>query len=282
MRPNPLVRLLNVGFALITAAFLVLPSLIVIPLSFSTSMFLEFPPPGYSTRWFGEFFADPQWRDALVRSLVVAGSTACIAVPVGITASFGLLRARGRAGRFLEPLVMLPMMIPVVISGFGMYVVSLRFEMGGSILLVVLAHAVLALPFVVVTVTASLRTFDFRLVLAARVAGASPFAAFRRVVLPIIAPAVGAATLIALMMSLDEAVIATFVAGDTSPTLPVMMFSSITYELNPVVPVAATLLTAATALMILAAALLARIGRTRTDSTRDPQEAASEHAVAHG
>ncbi|MGH3360624.1 MAG: ABC transporter permease [Nocardioidaceae bacterium] len=282
MTPNLLTRLVNVGFALLVAAYLVLPSLVVIPLSFSTSMFLEFPPPGYSTRWFGEFFADPQWRDALVRSVVVAACSACIAVPVGLTASFGLLRARGRAGRALEPLVMVPMMIPVVISGFGMYVVSLRLDMGGSILLVVLAHAVLALPFVVVTVTAALRTFDFRLVLAARVSGASPLTAFRKVVLPVIAPAVGAATLIALMMSLDEAVIATFVAGDTSPTLPVMMFSSITYELNPLVPVAATLLTAATGLMIFAAALLARLGRTRSDIPRDPQEATREHEVAHG
>lgn len=282
MTPHPLVRIVNVIFALLVAAFLVLPSLVVIPLSFSTSMFLEFPPPGYSTKWFGEFFADPQWRDALVRSLIVAACTACIAVPVGITASFGLLRTRGRAGRWLEPLVMLPMMIPVVISGFGMYVLSLRFDMGGSILLVVLAHSVLALPFVVVTVTASLRSFDFRLILAARVAGASPLTAFRRVVLPIIAPAVGAATLIALMMSLDEAVIANFVAGDTSPTLPVMMFSSITYELNPLVPVAATLLTAATALMIVAAALLARAGRTRTSPQRESVEEQSDHAVVNG
>lgn len=282
MTPSLFTRVLNVGLALLVAAFLVLPTLVVVPLSFSTSMFLEFPPPGYSTRWFGEFFADPQWRDALIRSLIVAAGAATIAVPVGIMASFGILRSRGWAGRLLEPMVMLPMMIPVVISGFGMYLVSLRLEMAGSILLVVLAHSVLALPFVVVTITASLRTFDFKLVLAARVAGASPFTAFRRIVLPIIAPAVGAATLIALMLSLDEAVIATFVAGDMSPTLPVMMFSSITYELNPLVPVAATMLTAATAAMILAAGLLARVTRARTNPQRDLQEAASDYAGTNG
>ena len=250
MPQSRLTRILGVALAVLLAAYLVLPALAVVPMAFSSSMFLEFPPPGFSMKWIERFFSDPAWTAALLRSLIVAGWTALIAVPLGTLASYAMVRANSRTARLADPVIMMPMMVPVVISGFALYLMVLILRIQGGLPLVVLAHVGLAIPFVVTTVTASLRTFDFKLVQAARVHGASAARAFTGIVVPVIAPGIAAATLLAIMVSLDEPVIAMFVAGDREPTLPVKMFASITYELNPVVPVAATVLTAATFLLL--------------------------------
>jgi putative spermidine/putrescine transport system permease protein len=171
--------------------------------------------------------------------------------------------------------LLLPMMIPVVVFGFGLYVLLLKLNVQGGLVAVVLAHAVLAVPLVVLTLTAALRTFDFRLVNASRICGAGTRRTVTAVVLPVIFPALGAATLIALMASLDEAVIATFIVGDTEPTLPVAMFNSITYDLNPLVPVAATLLTAITLLLLLISGALTLLTRRRSSATSSSREATS-------
>jgi putative spermidine/putrescine transport system permease protein len=268
---------LKVVYTTLVIMFLVLPSLVVIPLAFSTSLFLEFPPPGYSTGYFREFFADPEWVAALRRSILVAASSALIAVPLGFCASWWIIRTASRFKRPVETLLLLPMMIPVVVFGFGLYVLLLRTGLPGGLFAVVLSHAVLALPLVVLTLTAALRTFDFRLVNAARICGAGVPRTVFSVVLPIIFPALGAATLIALMTSLDEAVIATFIVGDTSPTLPTAMFNSITYDLNPLVPVAATLLTAITLLLLVISAGLTMLTRRRGNAAPDLSEG-TDHA----
>ena len=264
MKSRLITRIIGTTFGLLVAAYLIVPAFAVVPMAFSSSMFLEFPPPGYSFEWVQRFFADSEWTAALGRSLWVAGLTAVIAAPLGTLASYAILTGSRRSARVNQPLLMLPMMVPVVISGFGLYLMTLLFRAQGGLGLVVLAHIGLAMPFVVTTVTASLRTFDFRLVRAARVHGASALQAFLRVVVPVIAPGIGAGVLIALMVSLDEAVVAMFIAGDYEPTLPVKMFGSITYELNPLVPVAATVLTLSTFALLACALLLNRISKRRT------------------
>ncbi|WP_449282021.1 ABC transporter permease [Leucobacter sp.] len=263
MPQGTLTRILGVALALLLAAYLILPALAVIPMAFSSSMFLEFPPPGFSMRWVERFFSDPAWTAALTRSLVVAGCTAVLAVPLGTLAAYAMVRAHARTGRLADPIIMMPMMVPVVISGFALYLLVLLLRVQGGLPLVVLAHVGLAIPFVVTTVTASLRTFDFKLVQAARVHGASAVRAFLGIVVPVIMPGIGAATLLSIMVSLDEPVIAMFVAGDREPTLPVKMFASITYELNPVVPVAATVLTLATFVLLGLSLALNRIAKRR-------------------
>lgn len=265
MRPRPLTAVLSRTWALLVAAFLVVPAFIVVPLSLSSSMFLEFPPPGFSTQWFSDFFADPEWTSALTRSLIVGSATAALAVPVGLVVSYALVRSRSRLARAAEPVVMAPMMVPIVIFGFGLYIVALETGLTGQLWVVVVAHAALALPYVVVVLSAALRTVDHRLELAARVLGASPRQAFLRVVVPLVAPAIVAAALLAVMLSLDEAVVALFIAGDDAPTLPVKMFASITYELNPLVPVAATVLMAATLVLVAFTTVLVRRGLRRTE-----------------
>lgn len=261
-----LIRSFKTAYSMVLILFLVLPSLVVIPLAFSTSQFLQFPPPGYSTEYFQAFFADLSWVAALQRSVIVAACTALISVPMGFAASWWLIRSRSRFKRPVETFLLLPMMIPIVVFGFGLYVLLLKLNVQGGLVAVVLAHAVLAIPLVILTLTASLRTFDFRLVNASRICGAGAGRTVTSIVLPIIFPALGAATLIALMTSLDEAVIATFIAGDTSPTLPVAMFNSITYDLNPLVPVAATVLTAITLLLLVISGALAMVTRRRASA----------------
>lgn len=255
------------AYSVLLILFLVLPSLVVVPLAFSTSQFLQFPPPGYSTGWFQQFFDDPDWVGALQRSVIVAVCAAVIAVPVGFAASWWMIRSASRHKRAVETFLLLPMMIPVVVFGFGLYVLLLKLNLAGNLVTVVFAHAVLAVPLVVLTLTAALRTFDFRLVNASRICGAGARRTVLSVVLPVIFPALGAATLIALMTSLDEAVIATFLVGDTTPTLPVAMFNSITYDLNPLVPVAATLLTGITLLLLLVSGALTMLTRRRASAS---------------
>lgn len=267
MKPRRLTRIIGAILGILIAAYLIVPGFAVVPMAFSSSMFLEFPPPGWSLEWIQRFFEDPEWMAALSRSLSVAALTALFAAPIGTLASYAILTGNRTVSRINQPLLMLPMMIPVVISGFGLYLVTLLFQFQGGLWLVVLAHIGLALPFVVITVTASLRTFDFRLVKAARVHGASAAQAFLKVVVPVIAPGIGAGVLIALMISLDEAVVALFVAGDYEPTLPVKMFGSITYELNPLVPVAATVLTVSTFLLLGAVLLLNTMSKRRTGAS---------------
>ncbi|MEU0950081.1 ABC transporter permease [Streptomyces canus] len=263
MPPRLVTRLLGALFGLAVAAYLIVPALIVVPLAFSSGEFLQFPPPGYSTRWISEFFADPEWTNALTRSVVLAVCTAVLAVPAGTAAAYAMVRGRRRVTSAVEPFLMMPLFMPVVISGFGLYLLALTFDIDKGLWLVCLGHVGLAIPFVITTVIASLQTFDMQLLQAARVSGANAFQAFVRVLVPVIAPGIGAATLISIMTSLDEAVIALFIAGDSQPTLPVKMFSSITYSLNPLVPVAATVLTVATFVLLFLSYFLTRLARRR-------------------
>ena len=263
MAPHPVTKIVARCFALLVAGFLVIPTLMVIPMAFSSGQFLQFPPPGWSFIWFQKFFQDDEWTSAITRSVGVSLAAAAIAVPIGTLAAYAVVTARRRTTKVIEPFLMSPSMVPVVISGFGLYLATLVFGVGQNLWVVTLAHAGLAVPFVLLTVVAALRTFDFRLVRAARVHGANPHQAFFRVVVPVIGPAIGAATIIAIMTSLDESVVALFLVGDTQPTLPVKMYTSITYELNPLVPVAATVLTVASVALMAIAAQLFRISRRR-------------------
>jgi putative spermidine/putrescine transport system permease protein len=235
---RPVVRTVAIAIA----AFLIAPSFIVVPLSLSTSPFLQFPPPGYSFQWFEQFFSDPTWTDALMRSLRVATGAMLLAIVLGLATAYALVRSGSRLLRWAEPLLLLPMMVPIVIYGIAAYGVALALGLVGSLLLLTVAQAVLALPYVLLNLTAALRTTDPRLEQVAQSLGATRWVAFRKVLLPLIAPAVVGAGLVAFALSLDETVVAMFLTGDGEPTLPVQMYSSIRYQLSPLVPVAATIM----------------------------------------
>ncbi len=271
------------GFAILVALFLVVPVFIVIPLSLSNSPFLQFPPPGWTTRWYSQLFADPEWMDALWRSAQVGLGSMVLAIALGMAAAYGLVRGRRRLLSWAEPMLLLPMMVPIIVYGAGAYVVALSFNLVGKLWVLLVAHAVIALPYVVINLTAALRTTDERLELVAQSLGASPFTAFRKVLLPLIYPAAIGAGLIAFALSLDEAVMALFLTGDAAPTLPAKMYTSIRYDLNPLVPTAAVLMIAISLVVFLLLGLIQaqaarRGGRRRvreatTVRAPSPQEA---------
>jgi putative spermidine/putrescine transport system permease protein len=228
--------------AVLIAIFLVVPAFVVIPLALSTSPFLEFPPPGYSTQWFDQFFNDPAWTGALGRSLQVATGAMLIALVLGFAAAYALVRSGHRLLAWCEPVLLLPMMVPIVVYGISAYGVALTVGGLGSELVLMAVHATLALPYVLLNLAAALRTTDPRLEQVAQSLGASRLVAFRKVLLPLIMPAVAGAGLIAFALSLDETVVALFLTAEGEPTLPVQMYSSIRYQLNALVPVAATIM----------------------------------------
>ena len=266
MRAGRAKRLLLWVFVCLVVAYLVLPALVVIPMSLNSSPFLQFPPPGYTTKWYTQFFEDPLWSQALWLSVRVAVISAVIAVVVGTAVAYALARRQLPFHRSFDTLFGLPIVVPVIVYGAGTYVLVVAMPPGLSMVFLPLAHATLAVPFVVTNVRAALETTDARLELAAQTLGASPFTAFRTVVLPAIAPAVGAGALLAVVLSLDETVVSLFLTDGGAPTMPVKMFASISYELNPLVPVASTVmlgLTASAGIAYLAIRLAAKVARRR-------------------
>lgn len=232
------------AFAVAVCVYLLAPAVIVVPLSFNASPFLQFPPTGYTADWYRQFFADPDWVGALMLSLRVGALSAVLATIVGGMAAYVLARHRVRFHRVLDGALALPLIVPVVVFGVGLYSVQLTVLPAGTSpeLLLVLAHTVLAMPYVVLYVGGAFKDVDWLLERAARSCGASPGRAFWTVIAPQVWPGVVAGALLAFVLSLDETVVALFVTDGSTQTLPARMFTSISYELNPLVPVAATVM----------------------------------------
>ena len=216
-------RARHVGLWAITVAvlgFLILPILIIVPLSFSSGTFLTFPLPGVSLRWYEEFFASAPWQLALRNSLIVASATTVIATVLGTLAALGLTRARLPGQTLLLGLIVSPMVVPLVIVAVGVYFAYAPFGLTGSLLGLTLAHTALAVPFVVITVSATLQGFDPNQARAGASLGASPAVVFFRIVLPLILPGVVSGALFAFVTSFDEVVVALFLTGPGERTLP--------------------------------------------------------------
>jgi len=200
--------------------YLITPVLVIVPLSFSESAFLVYPVQGFSLRWYENFFSSPTWMLGLKNTLIVAPLATIIAMVLGTLAALGFNRANFFGKAFLMSLLVSPMVVPVVIVGVAAYLFFAPLGMANNIWLLILMHAVLGVPFVVITVLATLEGFDQNLVKAASSLGASPVYAFFRVTLPIIAPGVISGGLFAFGISFDEVVLTLFVAGPISLPCP--------------------------------------------------------------
>lgn len=224
-------------------AFLLLPSLIVIPISFGNPGQIEFPPRQFSLALYRQFFSDTAWWGSLIQSVVVAIATtiasACLAVP----AAYALARSRLAGRQLLRGLFMMPMLVPVVVLGLGLYLQYSSWGVLDTTLGLVLAHVMLAVPFVMISVMSGLGHADVALETVALIMGASRTRIFFRVVLPQLVPAIAVGALFAFLTSLDEVVVAYFITGTTTMTLPVKMYSAIRWELSPVIAAVSTLLT---------------------------------------
>jgi putative spermidine/putrescine transport system permease protein len=237
---------------------LILPTLVVVPLSFTETDFIIFPPQGFSWRWYEAFFIRPEWRSALTNSLIVGIATAALATTLGTMVGVGLPRLPRMANRFFGFFFLLPMIIPSIITAVAIYGPFAKMGLIATLPGLIAAHTILALPFVVINVSAVAQKLDWRIVQAARSLGASPAMAFRKVTVPALAPGIAAGAVFAFLTSFDEVVIALFVSGSGTTTLPVQMWNGIRFEISPIVAAASTLLLLASCGLLAAFHLMRR------------------------
>jgi putative spermidine/putrescine transport system permease protein len=246
------------GVAALVLVFLMAPILVIVPLSFSAGSFLYFPLPGLSLRWYADFFTSDLWLPALKNSLIVGAGATVIATSLGTLAAFGFWRARFAGRRLLFALLLSPLVVPVIIVAVGVYFAFAPIGLADGRVGLMLAHAALGAPFVLVTVLSTLAGFDRTLLDAAANLGAPPLLAFRRVALPIVFPGIFSGALFAFATSFDEVVVALLMTGPGQRTLPLQMFAGINQDISLTITAAGTLLVLLACLLLLAAEGLRR------------------------
>ncbi|MCG5260641.1 ABC transporter permease [Cupriavidus gilardii] len=222
--------------------YLLAPILSIIPLSFNAEPSFTYPLAGWSLRWYREFLGSQAWQLALKNSVIVAVGSTLAAGVLGTLAALGLSQRQCPLRAGLMAVLVAPMVVPVVITAVGFYAVFAQLGLLNSLAGLIVAHTALGAPFVVITVTATLSRFDNRLMWAAASLGARPLTAFRRVMLPAIAPGIAAGMVFAFVTSLDEVVIALFLAGPEQRTLPRQMWSGMRESISPTITAVASLL----------------------------------------
>ncbi|MDE0308631.1 MAG: ABC transporter permease [Acidiferrobacterales bacterium] len=249
--------------------FLIFPILIIVPLSFNSVPFftftpemLSFDPEGYSLRWYKDFFTNLNWRGAVNNSFIIAIFSTLIATLLGTLAALGLSRRNIPYRTILMAVLISPMIVPLIISACGMFFFYSRVHLQGTHLGVILAHAALGTPFVVITVTATLVGFDRSLIRAANSLGADGVTTFFKIVVPLILPGVISGALFAFITSFDEVVVILFVGSFEQRTIPWQMFSGIREHISP------TILAVATLLVLVSVALLTTVEMLRRRADR--------------
>jgi len=249
--------------------FLIAPIVVVMPLSFNAQDFftftpemLRFDPAGYSLKHYQDFFTNPDWQQALWNSVKIAPVATLISVTLGTLAAIGLSSEHVPARRAIMAILISPMIVPLIISAAGMYFFYSRLGLQGTYWGVVLAHAALGIPFVIITVTATLVGFDRSLTRAAANMGADPVTTFFRVQMPLILPGVISGGLFAFITSFDEVVVVIFVGSAGQQTLPWQMFTGLREQISP------TILAVATILVAISIALLTTVELLRRRSER--------------
>jgi putative spermidine/putrescine transport system permease protein len=246
------------GFVILVLLFLVAPILAIMPLSFNSETFFSYPMPGYSLKWYQDFFTNPRWQSALRLSVLLASLTTILATALGTLAALGLSRANIPFRATIMAVLISPMIVPVIISALGMFFFYSSWGLTATIPGLVLAHTTLAIPFVVITVTATLTSFDKTLMRAGASLGASPSTVFFKVVMPLILPGMISGALFAFVTSFDEVVAVIFIAGPEQRTLPRQMFSGIREQISPTITAAASVLIVLSTLMLVTIELLRR------------------------
>jgi ABC-type spermidine/putrescine transport system permease subunit II len=229
-------------YGVLTLVFLCAPMVVVVVVSFNASEFIQFPPRAWSLRWYQNYFTARQWVEPTLLSLRIAAVTMVLSTLLGTAAAIGITRGRFRGRRALEFFFVSPMVVPSIVLAIGLYLLLARFKMVGQPVALYLAHTVVATPLVIVIVSAALRTTDQAIELAARSLGAGYFRALWHVTLPAILPAVISGAAFAFLASFDEVVLAIFLGGPATTTLPKRMWESVRFEIDPTLTAISTLL----------------------------------------
>lgn len=255
--------------AYLVLAFLIVPILVIIPLSFNAEPFFTFTsgmlaldPDAYSLRWYEEIITDQKWTLAIRNSFVIGIAAAILATVLGTIAAVGLASPWMPFKRMITALLLSPMIVPLIIIAAGMFFFYTGFGLVATYAGLVIAHAALGVPFVIITVTATLAGFDRTLFSAGVSLGGSPVRVFWDIVIPLIRPGVISGGLFAFVTSFDEVVLVLFLAGPQQRTIPRQMFSGLREQINP------TILAVATLLVVLSIALLVTLEFLRRRSER--------------
>jgi putative spermidine/putrescine transport system permease protein len=240
-----MLRHIPMVFAWLVAIFLVAPIAIIVPMSFSTAVSFEFPPPGYWIGYYAQYFSSHSWLEATANSFIIAFGSMVVTLALALPAAFGFARYRFAGKSALNLVMMLPVIVPGVVSALGYYGFLSLGNLVGTHAGMIIAHSMLSIPIAFLVISAALKGFDRNLERAAMSAGAGPLRTFVWVTLPVLRPGILVGALFAFLHSFNEAVVAIFIAGRDASTLPKKMFESIRLESDPVIAVVSTLLTGA-------------------------------------
>ena len=244
-----------IGRLLVVAllGFMTLPSVIVLAASFNPTEIMSFPPSGWSLRWYVNALTYPQFQRAAINSVIVTGASALVALPLGTAAALALGRGRGRGRALWTAVLLSPLVIPGVAAGLGMLILAASLGILTSRAVLIVAHVVLVLPFVVRSVGVSVANLDPMLERAAASLGASPWSVFRRVSLPLLRPGLFAALLFAIIVSVNEFVVSLFISTRVSEILPVAMFTYVVNYTDPTMAAVSVIFIVATLVAVVVA-----------------------------
>lgn len=220
-------------YPVLALAFLVAPILVVFPIAFTSSNSLQFPPPGYSLRWFEQYFSSPIWISATIRSFGVALATAFCATVIGGLAALALARSRSAWNGPIFALILAPMVVPRIVVAVGLFYLMAQVGLVATDAGLVIGHTLLAIPYCFITIGAVLKSYDWRLNEAAETLGAGRLTVMRRITLPLLRGGVVSAALFAFVTSFDELTLAIFISGGLKTTLPKQMWDDMFLQLNP-------------------------------------------------
>ncbi|MGR6432964.1 ABC transporter permease [Rhizobium sp. PAMB 3182] len=251
-------KILLYGFVALILAGLIIPILIILPMSFSGARFLAFPPPSWSLRWYEEYLTSASWMQATRVSLIVAVCASVVATVFGTAAAYALNLTQSRLVRSLQALLLLPLIVPIVITAVGVFLVYAQVGLLASMTGLILANVMLGLPYVVTSVLVGLRKFDHTQEMVSRSLGMNRWRTFFAVTLPQIRPSVISGLLFAFISALDETVVSLFISGGQYQTLTKKMFTALRDEIDPTIASISSLLTTISFILLMLAALNAR------------------------
>lgn len=264
VRPLPWgVRLVLGAVTVLVVGFLFLPMAVVAVLSFSPLTYLSFPPPGVSLRWYAGLPGDAEWLHALWSSLKVAVPVSMLSVLLGVAAALVAVRGRVRWRGAFAALVAAPMMVPHIVLAIGIYPTIVDVRLNGTFAAIVLAHTVIAMPFVFITVRAALQGYSPALEQAAMTLGADGWTSFRRVTLPMVLPGIVTGAVFAFTASFDELMLSLFLTTPETNTLPRVIWAHLAFQLSPDIAAVATLVLLVSCATVAVPLLLRRRGEGR-------------------
>jgi putative spermidine/putrescine transport system permease protein len=246
-------RMAFAALCVLVLLYLILPILIIVPMSFSGSRFLAFPPPSWSLRWYRDYLDNAAWMQATRVTLTIALSTVAIATPLGVAAAYAISQSKSRIMRAIHMTLLLPLVVPIIITAVGIFFVYAKIGLVATMSGLVLANVMLGLPYVVISVVAGLQSFDATQEMVARSLGMNRLRSFFAVTLPQIKASVIAGGIFAFISAIDETVVALFISGGQYQPLTKRMFTALRDEIDPTIAAISTLMTAVSFMLVLVA-----------------------------